>query len=193
MVQLSLALLLIAKAHLQLQTAGHSQLGHFLKHIQYIAPIKNSPSKNSCEQSTFRFRGWIKQSKILFKSILFWLCPFQTAYNVKWFLWYLWRHLHSISLENPLGYGVRFESHRYEIASLRIAEFMFQSSQIQNFYAVKGFHFQGFFQTIVWNTFQVEFHDEDWLCPHMFAIKPANVELSRRLFLAIGCFFIASA
>lgn len=26
------------------------------------------------------------------------------------------------------------------------------------------------FKTIFWNIFQVEFHDEDWLCPYMFGL-----------------------
>ena len=94
-----------SKAHLQLQAAGHSQL---------------------CQRYTFRFRGWTKQSKILFKTIVFdyalsKLLMTETGlpsisgdiFGVT-YMAYRWK----IS-------GVSYESHRYEIESHRIAEFVF--------------------------------------------------------------------
>ena len=55
--------------------------------------------------------------------------------------------------------------------------------KFRTFTLSKDFIFKASFKPY---TFQVEFHDEDWLCPHAFTIQPANVELSTQLFLAIN-------
>ena len=45
----------------------------------------------------------------------------------------------------------------------------------------RDFTFKASFKLLS-DTFQVEFHDEDWLCPHVFVIQPVIVELSGWLF-----------